>query len=81
MVNCQAFGCNNDSRKGSGRNFYLIPNPERYPVKNRLDSSKVPQYIGTGWTLKIFKFTNHKRVYQVLCGKGNEGKRPVVKGL
>ena len=36
MVNCQAFGCNNDSRKGAGKTFYIISNPEKYPEKSEL---------------------------------------------
>ena len=34
MVNCQAFECTNDKRKGFGRTFYSIPIPERYPEKS-----------------------------------------------
>ena len=36
MVNCQAFGCNNDSRKGAGKTFYIISNPKKYPEKSEL---------------------------------------------
>ena len=61
MVNCQAFGCNNDSRKGAGKTFYIISNPEKYPEKSELIARWLHN-IGTGWTLKTFKFTHAKRV-------------------
>ena len=59
IVNCQAFGCNNDSRKGAGKIFYIISNPEKYPEKSELIARWLHN-IGTGWTLKTFKFTHAK---------------------
>ena len=66
MVNCQAYGCNNSSRTegpGHGKTYFLISNPNRFPEK-RDHAARWRHNIGTGWTVKTFKFGTSKKVCQ-----------------
>ena len=63
MVCCVAFGCKNHQdrqtiRDGKKISYFNIPNPE----KERHRAQIWLKNIGTGFTLKTFKFTKNKRV-------------------
>ena len=48
---------------GHGKTYFLIPNPNRFPEKRNLAARWVHN-IGTGWTVKTFKFGTSKKVCQ-----------------
>ena len=60
MPSCAAYGCSNTTGKASSKKFFVIPKP-----KNEAESLRSARWlhnIGTGHTVKEFKFSKEKVV-------------------